>query len=78
MPTKILAACALMLVSLSVNGAAKKRQQQRCRMAAVSRAGIKSCGNACAAGRTLVEDRERGVVAGDPRARVVIANRDRR
>ena len=47
-------------------------------LATVPRAGIKSCGNACAPGRTLVEDRERGVVARDPRARVVIANRHRR
>ncbi|MDQ3174151.1 MAG: hypothetical protein M3Q91_10655, partial [Acidobacteriota bacterium] len=43
-----------------------------------SGAGIKPYGNACAAGRTLVEDRERGVVTRDPKARVVIANRDRR
>src|SRR5215475_13859808 len=48
------------------------------RLAAVSWAGGKSRGRACAAGRTLVEDRKRRVDAGNPRARLVVARRNRR
>ena len=71
-------ASALLLVSMPVHGQKKNPVIKDMAWPQFRRAGIKSCGNACAAGRTLVEDRERGVVACRSRARVVIANRDRR
>src|SRR5262245_13371112 len=48
------------------------------RLAAVSWAGRESRRRACAAGRTLVEDRKRRVDEGNPRARVVVARRNGR